>query len=95
MASAQLNSDEARFLGHNGYVIREAVFNPGEVADITAACEDLVTRLVRDRQLRRYKAGSYVFAPDFERSVMIKWEGDTDVVILRFRPADAAEGSAR
>ncbi len=78
--TGRLTPDEASFLDHNGYVIREDVFGPTEVADIIAACEDLVTRLVRDRQLKRYKAGSYVFAPDFERSTMIKWEGDTDIV---------------
>jgi len=80
MTSGHLTPDEVGFLDRNGYVIRENVFSRAEVADITAACEDLVARLVRDRQLKRYKAGSYVFAPDFERSTMIKWEGDTDIV---------------
>jgi Phytanoyl-CoA dioxygenase (PhyH) len=60
--------------------VRTDVFTAAEVADITAACEDLVARLIRDRQLKRYKAGSYVFAPDYERSTTIKWEGDSDVV---------------
>jgi ectoine hydroxylase-related dioxygenase (phytanoyl-CoA dioxygenase family) len=80
MATGRLTPDELSFLDRSGYVVRENVFAPAEVADIIAACEDLVARLVRDRQLKRYKAGSYVFAPDFERSTMIKWEGDTDVV---------------
>jgi len=80
MTIGRLTPDELSFLDRNGYVVRENVFTPVEVAAITAACEDLVARLVRDRQLKRYKAGSYVFAPDFERSTMIKWEGDTDVV---------------
>jgi hypothetical protein len=80
MAIGRLTPDELSFLDRNGYVVRENVFTPAEVAAITVACEDLVARLVRDRQLKRYKAGSYVFAPDFERSTMIKWEGDTDVV---------------
>jgi Phytanoyl-CoA dioxygenase (PhyH) len=80
MSSGPLTSQERDFLELNGYVIREDVFTTREVAQITTACEELVARLVRDRQLKRYKAGSYVFAPDFERSTMIKWEGDTDVV---------------
>ena len=41
---------------------------------------DLVADLVRDRQGHRLQAGSYVFDPDFTRLVIIKWEGDTDVV---------------
>jgi hypothetical protein len=35
---------------------------------------------VRDREGNRLKAGSYVFDPDFDRDVIIKWEGDTDAV---------------
>ena len=35
---------------------------------------------MRDRRGHRLKAGSYVFDPDFTRDVIIKWEGDTDVV---------------
>ncbi len=80
MATGRLTQDESQFLDRHGYVVRENVFDAPEIADITAACEDLVARLVRDRRLKRYKAGSYVFAPDFERSTMIKWEGDSDVV---------------
>jgi phytanoyl-CoA hydroxylase len=75
-----LTTAELACLDRNGYVVREDVFTPAEVADIAAACEDLVARLVRERQLRRYKAGSYVFAPDYQRNLMIKWEGDTDIV---------------
>jgi len=80
MDSARLTADERAFLDANGYVVRQHAFAPAEVASIVAACEALVERLVRDRRLRRYRAGSYVFAPDFERSVMIKWEGDSDIV---------------
>ena len=80
MTSGRLTADELSCLDRNGYVVRENVFRPSEVADITGACEDLVARLIQDRQLKRYKAGSYVFAPDLERNVMIKWEGDSDIV---------------
>ena len=80
MATSHLTPTELESLDYHGYVVRTRVFTPAELTDITAACEDLVARLVRDRKLRRYKAGSYVFAPDYERATMIKWEGDTDVV---------------
>jgi len=75
-----LTAEELAGLERNGYVVREDVFTPVEVAGMIDACEDLVARLVRDRQLRRYKAGSYVFAPDFQRNTTIKWEGDSDIV---------------
>lgn len=80
MASARLTADELASLDRNGYVVRRDVFTAAEVGAITAACEALVERLVREKQLRRYAAGSYTFAPDFERKVMIKWEGDSDIV---------------
>ena len=56
------------------------MFTPAEVDAIVDACEDLVDELVRDRQGHRLQAGSYVFDPDFTRGVIIKWEGDSDVV---------------
>jgi len=80
MSSGPLTPDECERLDRNGYVVRARAFSRAEVVDIASACEALVSRLVRDRELRRYKAGSYVFAPDFERATMIKWEGDTNVV---------------
>jgi phytanoyl-CoA hydroxylase len=80
MASARLTADERACLDANGYVVRRDVFTRAEVGAITAACEALVERLVREAKLRRYAAGSYTFAPDFDRKVMIKWEGDTNIV---------------
>lgn len=78
--SWQLAASEQRDLVELGYVVREAVFGPGEVAEIAEACEELVADLVRDRQGTRMRMGSYVFDPDLLRGVTIKWEGDTDVV---------------
>lgn len=63
-----------------GYVLREAVFDGAETDAICAACESLMDRLVRDRQGRRSTFGSYVFDADTANGVIIKWEGDSDVV---------------
>jgi ectoine hydroxylase-related dioxygenase (phytanoyl-CoA dioxygenase family) len=63
-----------------GYLIRHDVFGPDEVAAMIDASEALVADLVRDRVSNRLTAGSYVFDPDLLRGVLIKWEGDTDVV---------------
>lgn len=79
-ASFRLTDAEREQFDRDGYLLREAVFDSDEVADITAACESLVDDLVRDRQGKRARVGSYVFDLDTERSVMIKWEGDTDAV---------------
>ena len=80
LTNGRLTADERSCLDRDGYVVRDNVFSLTEVADITRACEDLVARLIHDRKLKRYQAGSYVFAPDLERNVMIKWEGDSDIV---------------
>jgi ectoine hydroxylase len=75
-----LAEDERRALATAGYVLRTGVFAPGEVAAMIDASEALVADLVRDRRGRRLRAGAYVFDPDFLRGVMIKWEGESDVV---------------
>lgn len=79
-ATGRLAVAELAQLERDGFVVREDLFSATEVAAICASCEELVADLVRDRQLRRFPVGSYVFAPDYERAVMIKWEGDSDVV---------------
>jgi hypothetical protein len=78
--AARLDAGEREQLETAGYVLRAGVFAPDEVAAIVEACEDLVADLVRDREGHRLQAGSYVFDPDFTRDVIIKWEGDSDVV---------------
>jgi phytanoyl-CoA hydroxylase len=80
VASGRLTADELACLQQNGYVVRENVFTPKEVADITAASEALVARFVQERRRRRYHIGSYTFEPNNEHQIMIKWEGDTDIV---------------
>jgi ectoine hydroxylase len=76
----RLDEAEQRLLDHDGYVVREDVFSPGEIDAIVAACEALVDDLVRDRQGWRLHVGSYVFDPDVMNGVIIKWEGDSDIV---------------
>ena len=49
-------------------------------AQIIDASEELVERLVRNRQGQRVKVSNYVFDSDYANGVVIKWEGDTDIV---------------
>ena len=76
----RLTAPEREAMERDGYVLREGVFDAGEVADITDACERLLADLTKDRQGRRYHVGSYTFEPDQLTDCTVKWEGDSDVV---------------
>lgn len=76
----RLTAAERRQRDEDGYVVREAAFTRAELAEIGAACESLVAELVHERRARRHAVGSYVFDLDAARDVMIKWEGESDVV---------------
>jgi ectoine hydroxylase len=76
----RLDAAERTRLAEDGYVVRHGVFGAAELRSMVDASEALVADLVRDRRGRRHKLGSYVFDPDLIRAVMIKWEGESDVV---------------
>ena len=76
----ELSEEERDRYDRLGYVVRTGVFDADEVKAMAEASEELVADLVRDRQGHRLRAGSYVFDPDMLRGVLIKWEGDSDVV---------------
>jgi ectoine hydroxylase len=76
----RLTAAEREQMKEDGFVVRERVFDANEVARITASCEALVDKIVRDRQGKRVKASVYVFEPDLIQETYIKWEGDTDIV---------------
>jgi ectoine hydroxylase-related dioxygenase (phytanoyl-CoA dioxygenase family) len=64
----------------DGYVLRTGVFSHDEVASIVEECERVVDAVVADRRGRRHTVGSYTFEPDRDARILVKWEGDTDVV---------------
>ena len=76
----RLTAVELDGLERDGYVLRREVFDRGEAAEMTTACEELVHRLVAQRRGDRHVFGSYVFDRDDEADTTIKWEGDSDVV---------------
>src|SRR4249919_2195174 len=76
----RLSAVERAQYASNGYVVREAAFDADERARIIDASEELVERLVRNRQGQRVKVSNYVFDSDYSNGVVIKWEGDTDIV---------------
>jgi ectoine hydroxylase-related dioxygenase (phytanoyl-CoA dioxygenase family) len=63
-----------------GYVVRLGAFSPAECDAIGAISEQLVERVVAERDGRRATAGSYVFERNRKSEVWLKWEGDTDIV---------------
>lgn len=79
-AQQEMTPSERQAFEHEGFLIRRDVFAPDEIDEIVAACEALVAELVTGREQRRRRFGSYVFDSDIERSVVVKWEGDSDVV---------------
>jgi ectoine hydroxylase-related dioxygenase (phytanoyl-CoA dioxygenase family) len=78
--SARLSDDEKERYRTDGYIVRERVFAPAELDRICDACESLIDKLVRDRKGQRVTFGSYVFDSDARNKVIIKWEGDSDIV---------------
>src|SRR5262245_65192318 len=80
MNSYRLDPDERRRLDTDGYVVRERVFTAAEVARIVDACELLVDDVARGRRGKRSTVGSYTFEDDRAATLMVKWEGDSDVI---------------
>jgi ectoine hydroxylase len=75
-----LTPAEQAVVERDGFLVRHDVFTPTEVATMLDESEALLDRLVRDRQSRRVQASGYVFDTDRTSRVIIKWEGDTDIV---------------
>lgn len=71
---------EVQQMRTDGYVLRESVFTDVECKEAIDACEELIDRLTKDRQSKRWHVGSYTFEPDMLEGVVLKWEGDTDVI---------------
>jgi len=76
----RLDADERKRLDEDGYVVRERAFGPDEVAAIVDECERLVAEVARQDRGRRATAGSYTFEADAEATLIVKWEGDSDVI---------------
>ena len=75
-----LSAVELEQMDRDGYVVREGAFSADEVADMVRASEELVAGLVEGRKGRRFAVGSYTFDLDVLDEVMLKWEGDLDVL---------------
>ena len=79
-ASKRFTPAEIEQYEAQGFVVRLGAFSPAECDAIGATCEELVERVVAERDGRRATAGSYVFERNRKSEVWLKWEGDTDIV---------------
>jgi phytanoyl-CoA hydroxylase len=79
-ASQRFSAQEKACYEEQGFVVRTGVFETREIAAIVEECEALVERVIRNRESQRQRFGSYTFDADVENGVMIKWEGESDVV---------------
>lgn len=80
MGNYRFDDQERRQLETDGYVLRERAFDADEVAATIEVCESLVDEVVRGQRGGRLSVGSYTFEPDFPSTLMVKWEGDSDIV---------------
>jgi hypothetical protein len=64
----------------DGFIIRRGVFDEADLEELRTASEEVITQLVAHRTGRRLPAGAYTFELEATTDVIIKWEGDTDVV---------------
>ena len=80
MNTHRLDADERQHLETDGYVLRRAVFSADEVAAVIDACETLVDEVARGRRGDRATVGSYTFEDDRTATLMVKWEGDSDII---------------
>lgn len=64
----------------DGFVVRRGVFTQAELEEMRRAGEEVIEQLVAIRRGHRVPAGSYTFELESSSVVMIKWEGDTDVI---------------
>ena len=76
----ELSAAERAQYERDGFVVRRGVFSEPELREMRDAGEEVIEQLVALRRGRRVPAGSYTFELDPASIVMIKWEGDSDVV---------------
>jgi ectoine hydroxylase-related dioxygenase (phytanoyl-CoA dioxygenase family) len=76
----RLTDDEWAAYRRDGYLVRRGVFDEAELEELRAAGEEVIEQLVAIRRGQRVEAGAYTFELETASLVMIKWEGDSDVI---------------
>jgi phytanoyl-CoA hydroxylase len=84
--SFRLTSSERQQLTRDGYVVREAVFDPAECAAIAASVEALIDDLMAAKRSKKEVFGSYMFEVQRELGSVVKWEPDSPDIIMGVEP---------
>ena len=84
--SFAMSDAERRQLAVDGYVVRERVFDAGEVAAIAAECEAVVARLEAAGRHTKHAVGSYMFEIQREAATVVKWEPFAPEVVQGLEP---------
>ena len=81
-----LTSAEAAELDRDGFLLRRNVFSPSEIAQITADCEALASRIEAEARGDKEVAGSYMFQRQWDTLVTVKWEPDMPDLLQGVEP---------
>jgi hypothetical protein len=76
----RLTEEEKADYKRDGFVIRRGVFEEHELEEMRRAGDEVIEQLIAIRHGQRLPAGSYTFELEATTDVVIKWEGDSDVV---------------
>lgn len=96
VAAQRLDTREREQLDAQGYVVRERVFDGGEVARMRADCEDMVARvLARSAGRRKTALGSYMFQLETGLVAIVKWEPAFPDVVQGIEPFAHFDASLR
>jgi ectoine hydroxylase len=83
-----LTADEKRRYERDGYIVREAVLDAGQIEALRQACEDVCNQLAAMSSDERKidVSAYYVFELELAKDVLIKWEPGSRTVIQGVEP---------
>lgn len=83
---SDLTAAERAALDRDGFMVRERVFGPSDIARISADCEALTQRVIAAAHGKKWAVGSYMFERSEEMSLYVKWEPDAPDVLQGIEP---------
>lgn len=81
-----LSQSELQSYRELGYLVQRERFDPGELEQLRAACEQVVERLLALPRQPTLEMGSYVFEVAAAARTVIKWEKDARETVLGIEP---------
>jgi ectoine hydroxylase len=81
-----LTDAERERLDRDGFLLREAVYAPDELARLAQDCETLAQRVIAEAHGEKHVVGSYMFERQRELEMYVKWEPDAPDVLQGIEP---------